>query len=313
MRTTGVSQRKKLEQKLKTLSNEIGNTGLYDVRRVYAKPGVKIFAKIEWAQLGGSVKARPAFNIIKTAIKKGHLGHGKALLDATSGNTGIAYASIAKNLGIPVVLCLPQNASDERKNILTALGAELVLTSELEGTDGAQEVAKSLYQQNPDKFFYASQYTNEANWQAHYNGTAREIWNQTNGQVTHFVAGLGTTGTFVGTSKKLKEYNTAIQAVALQPQSAMHGLEGWKHLETAITPEIYDHKAADQMLEVDTESAYRVMKALKRRSDLAVSPSAAANLIGAIKVAEHIDKGVIVTSFADNGDKYSEVYKRLGL
>jgi len=248
MRTnTDLKSKFDLEFKLLKISERIGNTRLFRIRNLFNKPGVEILAKLEWEQLGQSVKARPAFNIIKKAIAKGELGKGKALLDATSGNTGIAYASIAAELDIPVVLCIPENASEERKEILTDLGAELVLTSALEGTDGSQEVAQGLYLQNPEKYFYAQQYRNEANWQAHYYGTAREIWEQTRGSVTHFVAGLGTTGTFVGTSRRLKEFNSHIKTVALQPDNPMHGLEGWKHLETAHVPAIYDASTADKV------------------------------------------------------------------
>ncbi len=314
MRTrTEFKTRFDLEYQILDLSEQIGNTRLFRIRNLFNKPGVEILAKLEWEQLGGSVKARPAFNIIKKAITSGELGRDKVLLDATSGNTGIAYASVAKELGIRVVLCLPENASEKRKEILSDLGAELILTSALEGTDGAQEVAKGLYQQNPKKYFYARQYANEANWQAHYYGTAREIWEQTRGSITHFVAGLGTTGTFVGTSRRLKEYNPHIQTIALQPDNPMHGLEGWKHLETAHVPAIYDATTADRFLEVSTEEAYDMVASLVKEEGLRVSPSAAANLVGAIKLAQTINKGLIVTPFADNADKYSEVYDHLGL
>lgn len=314
MRTrTELKSQLDLEYQILNISEKIGNTRLFRIRNLFNKPGVEILAKLEWEQLGGSVKARPAYNIIKKAVAIGELGRDKVLLDATSGNTGIAYASVARELGIPVVLCLPENASQERKDILKELGAELVLTSALEGTDGAQEVAKGLFQQNPDKYFYARQYANEANWQAHYYGTAREMWEQTRGSLTHFVAGLGTTGTFVGTSRRLKEFNPHIQTIALQPDNPMHGLEGWKHLETAHVPAIYDRSTADRFLEVSTERAYELVKQLFIKEGLRVSPSAAANLAGAIQVASGIEKGLIVTTFADNGDKYSEVYNHIGI
>ncbi|MCL4122115.1 UNVERIFIED_CONTAM: hypothetical protein GTU68_011610 [Idotea baltica] len=261
--------------------------------------------------MGGSVKARPAFNIIKQAILEGKLTEGKHLLDATSGNTGIAYATFGAALGIPITLCLPENASQERKQILTALGVDLIYTSRFESTDGAQLKAKELVAQNPEKYYYADQYANDNNWKAHYNGTALEIWEKTNQQITHFVAGLGTTGTFMGTSKRLHELNENIECVALQPNNPMHGLEGWKHLETAIVPKIYNENAADSFLEVDTIESFDMVKSIAQKEGLLVSPSAAANLLGAIQIAEQIDEGVIVTTFADNAEKYSEVMKHI--
>ena len=191
--------------------------------------------KQEWMQLSGSVKCRPAYRIFLDAIEKGELTEDKTLLDATSGNTGIAYAAIGSALGIKVALCLPENASKERKQILASLGAEIIYTSKYEGTDGAQDVAKGLAQRKPDKYFYADQYKNDNNWKAHYHTTAVEIFNDIP-HLTHFVTGLGTTGTFVGTGRRLKEFNPEIQLISFQPDSAMHGLEGWKHLETAIVP-----------------------------------------------------------------------------
>ncbi|MBP7272571.1 MAG: cysteine synthase family protein [Saprospiraceae bacterium] len=287
----------------------IGKTPLYPIRHIYTKKGVSILAKLEWQQLGGSIKSRPAFNIIINAIEQGQLPVGKQLLDATSGNTGIAYATIGAALGIPVTLCLPENASEERKNILQSLGVNIIYTSRFDGTDGAQLKAKELFAAQPDRYFYADQYANDANWRAHYETTANEIWNQTAGQITHFVAGLGTTGTFVGTSRKLKLLNRNIQTIALQPDNPMHGLEGWKHLETAIVPKIYDAAVADQFIEIDTLESYDLIKQVAQKEGLLLSPSAAANLAGAIKVAEQIERGIIVTVFADNSDKYSEVLK----
>lgn len=289
----------------------VGKTPLYEIRNVFQKPGVRIFAKLEWQQLGGSVKSRPAFNIIKNAIQDGQLGHGRHLLDATSGNTGIAYAAICAALNIPLTLCLPENASIERKRILQALGVNIVFTSRFEGTDGAQLEAKRLFKENPDHYFYADQYANDHNWRAHYETTAPEIWQQTSGKVTHFVAGLGTTGTFTGTGRGLKMFNPDIELVALQPDNPMHGLEGWKHLETAIVPKIYDSSLADRFLEIDTLESYDMMRLLAQQEGLLVSPSAAANLLGAIKVAEEIESGVIVTTFADNAEKYAEVMERI--
>ena len=292
---------------LNQVFQQIGNTPLFEIKNAYYKPGVKIYAKLEWQQLGSSVKARPAFQIIKNAILLGHLQNGKRLLDATSGNTGIAYASIGAALGVPVTLALPENASEERKTILNALGAEIIFTSKMESTDGAQKVAKEMATLYPDKFYYADQYNNDANWQAHFSGTAPEIWQQTRGTITHFVAGLGTTGTFTGTGRGLKKLDPNIQLVALQPDNPMHGLEGWKHLETAKVPGIYNQNLADQFKEVDTYQAYEMVKNIARKEGLLVSPSAAANLLGAIQIAEEIESGVIVTTFADTADKYSEV------
>ena len=300
-----------LESKLEKVSLLVGNTPLFRISNVFRKPGVEIYAKLEWHQLGGSVKSRPAFNIIKKALLEGRLGKQKQLLDATSGNTGIAYASIGAALGIPVTLCLPENASEERKTILEALGANIIFTSKFESTDGAQLKAKELSENHPEKFYYADQYANDNNWKAHYQTTGVEIWEQTKGKITHFITGLGTTGTFTGTSKRLKEFNSKIEVIALQPDNPMHGLEGWKHLETAIVPKIYDENLADQFLAIDTLEAYDLIKKVARKEGLLISPSAAANLLGAIKLGNEIDEGIIVTTFADNAEKYSEVMSHI--
>lgn len=291
-------------KKLRNIAQFIGNTPLFPLNNVYQKAGVKIFAKLEWQQFGGSVKARPAFNIFKNAIEAGYIKAGMHLLDATSGNTGIAYASIGAALGIPVTLCVPENASNARKQILESLGANMIYTSRFESTDGAQAYAKQLKAEQPDLYYYADQYANPNNWKAHYHGTALEIFEQTEGAITHCVAGLGTTGTFVGTSRRLKALNPHIKLVSLEPDIALHGLEGWKHLETAKVPKIYDPTIADQHLEIDTEEAYFFIKKVAEKEGLLISPSAAANLVGAIRVAERISEGVIVTVFPDNGDKY---------
>jgi cysteine synthase B len=296
--------------KIKQLSSRVGNTPVHEVKNVFSKNRVKIFAKKEWEQLSGSVKARAAFNIVRAAVESGELHEGKILLDATSGNTGIAYAAIGKELGLKVALCLPENASPERKSILKVLGAGIIFTSKFEGTDGAQQVAVELAAQHPDLYFYADQYKNDHNWQAHYKHTATEIF-ETFPALTHFVAGLGTTGTFTGTGRRLKELNPMIQLVALQPDSALHGLEGWKHLETAVVPAIYDPSLADVFLEIDTAEAYEMMKAARRHEGLWLSPSSAANLVGAIKVAEKLERGTVVTIFPDNADKYGDIVKRL--
>ena len=299
-----------LQSKLNEVARQVGNTPLLPLRKIFSKKNVHLFAKEEWKQLSGSVKCRPAFNIIRKAIENGELSQDSALLDATSGNTGIAYAAIGSKLGIKVVLCLPENASKERKEILQSLGAEIILTSRFEGTDGAQETAKELVEKNPGKYFYADQYKNDNNWKAHYLTTAPEIFNALPG-ITHFVAGLGTTGTFTGTGRKLRELKPSINLVSLQPDSALHGLEGWKHLETAVVPAIYDSSVADENFEVTTEEAYEMLKAIAKYEGIILSPSSAANIAGAIRVAEKLDEGTVVTMLPDNADKYSEVIKKI--
>ncbi|GAB4491710.1 MAG: cysteine synthase family protein [Saprospiraceae bacterium] len=299
-----------LLSRLRQVGQKIGNTPIHHVSGLFSKKGVRIYAKKEWEQLSGSVKARAAFNIIRAAIQNGDLHRGKILLDATSGNTGIAYAAIAKELGLRVALCLPENASPERKTILQSLGAEIILTSKFEGTDGAQEVARELASERPALYYYADQYKNDNNWKAHFQHTAPEIFGSFP-HTTHFVAGLGTTGTFTGTGRRLKEFNPEIQLIALQPDSALHGLEGWKHLETAVVPGIYDENLADEFLEIDTAEAYEIIKAAKQHEGLLLSPSSAANLAGAIKVAEKLETGTVFTILPDNADKYGEVIKKL--
>jgi cysteine synthase B len=299
-----------LTARARLLGKQIGRTPLHRITRLFAKPGVTILAKQEWQQLSGSVKARAAYYIFKSAINSGALNSNKTLLDATSGNTGIAYATIGQQLGIPVTLCLPENASAERKEILQSLGAEIIYTSRFEGTDGAQEVARELAAAHPDKYFYADQYKNDNNWKAHYHSTALEILHAVP-CVTHFVAGLGTTGTFTGTGRRLKEWNAAIHLTSLQPDNPLHGLEGWKHLETAVVPAIYDNTLADENMEVGTEETYEIIRAAHKHEGLLLSPSAAANLAGAMQVAKKLDQGFVVTILPDNADKYSEVIKKL--
>ena len=290
--------------------SQIGNTPLRSFPNIFRKEHVLLFAKQEWEQLSGSVKARAAYAIFRDAIEKNLLHPGKILLDATSGNTGIAYARIGRILGIPVTLCLPENASAERKEILRSLGVELILTSRFEGTDGAQEIARGLADESPERYFYADQYKNENNWKAHYEGTAPEILNALPG-VTHFITGLGTTGSFVGTGRRLKEKDPSIRIISLQPDNALHGLEGWKHLDTATVPKIYDSTLADENLEISTEDAYQMMRLVKEKEGLVLSPSSAANLFGAIRLASQLDHGVIVTLLPDNGDKYGELTKKI--
>jgi len=286
----------------------IGNTPLIRIERVTRHlPNVEIVAKAEWLNPGGSVKDRAALAMIQGGLANGELRPGKTILDATSGNTGIAYAMIGAALGYPVKLFLPHSASEERKRILHAYGAELVMTPGDEGTDGAIRRVRELAAADLEKYFYPDQYSNAANWQAHYRGTANEIWEQTGGRVTHFVAALGTSGTFVGTTRRLKELNPEIRCASLQPDGPWNGLEGWKHMPTALRPAIYDDTLADENLEISTEESYRMVKRLAREEGLLVSPSAAAALLGCLAVAEKIPAGqtaVMVTVFADSAAKY---------
>jgi len=291
-----------------SLLERIGNTPLIRIKRVAEHlPDVAIFAKAEWFNPGGSVKDRPALGMIRAGLQSGALRPGKTILDATSGNTGIAYAMIGAVLGYPVKLFLPQSASEERKRILIAYGARLVMTPGDEGTDGAIRRVRELAAAEPDRYFYPDQYGNPANWQAHYHGTANEIWQQTGGRITHFVAALGTSGTFVGTTRRLKELKPGIGCVSLQPDGPWNGLEGWKHMPTALRPAIYDDKLADSNRDVSTEESYRMVKRLAREEGLLVSPSAAAALVGTLSVAATLPAGqpaVMVTVFADSAAKY---------
>jgi cysteine synthase B len=286
----------------------IGNTPLLRLTRIGSEfPNVNFFAKAEWANPGGSVKDRPALSMIQDGLSTGKLSAGKTIVDATSGNTGIAYAMIGAALGYPVKLFLPHSASHERKRILAAYGAELVMTPGDEGTDGAIRRVRELVAENPGDYFYPDQYSNPANWQAHYHTTANEIWQQTRGEITHFVAALGTSGTFVGTTRRLRELNPAIRFISLQPDGPWNGLEGWKHMPTALRPAIYDHTLADENLEVSTELSYRMVKRLAREEGLLVSPSAAAALLGCFAVAKSLapeERANIVTVFADSASKY---------
>jgi cysteine synthase B len=288
--------------------DRIGNTPLLRLARIGQDfPNIEFCAKAEWFNPGGSVKDRAALGMIRAGIASGELRAGKTIIDATSGNTGIAYAMIGAALGYPVALCLPDSASHERKRILAAFGAEMIVTPGDEGTDGAIRRVHKIVAADPQKYFYPDQYSNPANWQAHYHGTANEIWEQTAGRITHFVAGLGTSGTFVGTTRRLKELNPAIRCISLQPDASFHGLEGWKHMETAIRPSIYDDTVADENLEVSTEGAYGLVKRAAREEGLLLSPSAGAAFLGCFQVAKKIpseESAVIVTVFADSGTKY---------
>ena len=239
--------------------------------------------KAEWYNPGGSVKDRAAARIVAEARRAGKLAPGKILLDSTSGNTGIAYAMLGAALGFPVTLCVPENVSPERKRILQAYGANIIYTDPAEGSDGAIKIARQLAERHPDLYFYADQYSNDANWRAHYDTTANEIWQQTEGRITHFVAMLGTTGTFVGTTRRLKDLNPTIHCISLQPDSAFHGIEGAKHLPSAIVPRIYDASLADQNLEIATEDAHAMARRLAREQGLLVGVSAAAAIVGSLQ------------------------------
>jgi cysteine synthase B len=311
-------QRKGLELMEKTatttalgmsLSDRIGSTPLVRLEQIArGLKGVTLLGKVEWTNPGGSVKDRAAASMVRDAQKRDVLKPGKTILDATSGNTGIALAMMGAALGIPVRLAMPSNVSPERKRILRAYGAEVEWTDPGQSSDGAIRRARELAGNDPDRFCYLDQYSNNANWQAHYNTTGPEILAQTSGQITHFVAGLGTTGTFMGTTRRLKEHNPAIQAISFQPDSPFHGLEGLKHMATAIVPTIYDPRIADHELEIETEAAYDMAKRLAREEGLLVGISAAAAVVACLKIArEESEAGrraVIVTVLPDSADKY---------
>jgi cysteine synthase B len=297
-----------------SIPERIGNTPLVRLEQVARDlsgnvlPGITLLGKAEWANPGGSVKDRAAASMVADARARGRLGPGKTLLDATSGNTGIAYAMLGAALGFPVLLAMPSNVSPERKRILEAYGAQIDWTDPDKGSDGAIRRARELAGNDPDRFFYADQYSNDANWLAHYRTTGPEIWQQTAGRVTHFIAGLGTSGTFMGTTRRLKEFNPAIQAISFQPDSPFHGLEGMKHMATAIVPAIYNPHLADRDLEVETEAAYAMARRLAREEGLLVGISAAAAVVASLQVArEEAEAGreaVIVAILPDSADKY---------
>ena len=293
----------------------VGNTPLLRMGRLTEHlAGVQILGKAEWANPGGSVKDRAATAIVKAAQAAGRIlpgadrKSGEHLLDATSGNTGIAYAMLGAAMGFPVTLCMPTNVSPERKRILAAYGAEVVWTDPADGSDGAIRKAREMATSEPGRYFYADQYSNENNWLAHYYTTANEIWQQTEGRITHFVAGLGTSGTFMGTTRRLRELNPAVRCYSMQPDSPFHGLEGMKHMATAIVPRIYDPALADRNLEMETERAHAMARRLARTEGLLVGVSAAANLAAALQVAEEEAaagrEAVIVTVLCDSADKY---------
>src|ERR1700694_2811994 len=291
-----------------SLVERIGNTPLLRLDALTRDlPGIVLLGKAEWYNPGGSVKDRAAANIVAEAQRTGKLRPGQSLLDSTSGNTGIAYAMLGAAEGFPVTLCMPENVSRERKQILQGYGANIIYTDPCDGSDGAIRRARELARNHPDQYFYADQYSNDANWLAHYHGTANEIWQQTEGRVTHFVSMLGTSGTFVGTTRRLRELNPAIRCISLQPDSPFHGIEEAKHMASAIVPKIYDAKLADEDIGISTEDAYTMAKRLAREEGLLVGISAAAAVVGCLQVARRLRNGesaVFVTVVCDSGDKY---------
>jgi cysteine synthase B len=292
-----------------SIESSIGNTPLIRLRRITRDlpPGVEVFAKAEHLNPGGSVKDRAALAMILEGERSGELRPWMTILDATSGNTGIAYGAIGAARGYPVTICLPKNASLRRKQILRSLAVKLIETDPLLSTDGAQQMARELFAQDPKKYFYPDQYNNPNNWLAHYKSTAPEIWRQTDGLITHFITGLGTSGTFVGTTRRLKELNPAIQTISIQPDSPFHGLEGLKHMGTALVPGIYDPTLADENVEVTTEAGQEMTRRLAQEEGLLVGTSSGANVFAALRLARSLPGGsVVVTILCDGGERYLE-------
>ena len=292
-----------------SIESSIGNTPLIRLRNVTRDlpAGVEVRVKAEHLNPGGSVKDRPALWMILEGERSGRLRPGMTILDATSGNTGIAYGMIAAARGYPVTICLPKNAGRQRKRILRSFGVELIETDPLLSTDGAQLVARELATKEPEKYFYPDQYNNPANWRAHYESTAPEIWEQTERRITHFIAGLGTSGTFVGTTRRLKELNPSVRAISMQPSSPFHGLEGLKHMATAMVPGIYDPALADENVEVTTEDGQEMARRLAREEGLLVGTSSGANVFAALRLALSLPSGsVVVTILCDGGERYLE-------
>ena len=304
--TEKVKQRDERDR-IADLESQIGNTPLLRLRNIarHLPVGVELFVKAEHLNPGGSVKDRAALRMILEGERSGRLYPGKTILDATSGNTGIAYAMLGAVRRYPVTLCLPKNASEERKQILRIYGTNIIETDPLLGTDGAQLLAREIATRDPQKYFYPDQYNNEANWRAHYDGTAREIWEQTKGRVTHFLSGLGTCGTFVGVSRRLKEYNPEVRAISMEPDSPIHGLEGLKHLPTSRMPGIFDPTLADEKVEVVTEEAQAMARRLAREEGLFVGVSSGANVVAALTLARKLPpNSVLVTILCDGGERY---------
>ena len=283
----------------------VGNSPLVRLQTLTRDyPEVELYAKAEWSNPGGSVKDRAALSIILDAERTGKLTRDKILLDSTSGNTGIAYAMICAARGYRLKLCIPANVSLERKRILKAYGADVLYTDPLQGSDGAIRKARELHQENPDLYFYADQYNNPANWRAHYETTGREIFEQTGGRITHFIAGLGTSGTFTGVTRRLREFKPGVKCISVQPDSSFHGLEGLKHMPSAIVPGIYDSTLADENLEIGTEETHVMARRIAREEGLLVGISSAAAVVAALRVAKQVRRGVIVVVFPDGGDRY---------
>jgi cysteine synthase B len=288
-----------------SITELIGNTPLIRLRSFEAGlPDVELYAKAEWRNPGGSVKDRAAARMIADGERAGLLTRDKIILDATSGNTGIAYAMIGAARGFKVRLCMPENVTPERKKVLRAFGADVVFTNPMEGSDGAITTVRELYAKDPDRYFYPDQYSNDSNWKAHYDTTGPEIIEQTAGRLTHFVAGLGTSGTFMGVGRRLRDFRPSISLVSVQPDSPLHGLEGLKHMESAIVPAIYDPALADEDVRVGTEEAFDLTRRLARQEGLLVGISSGANLAGALAVARRSPKAVVVVIFCDGGEKY---------
>jgi cysteine synthase B len=282
----------------------IGNTPLVRLEAFEPRAGVEIHAKLELYNAGGSVKDRAALAMVEDGERRGALGAGRVLLDATSGNTGISYAMLGAARGFLVKLCIPANVTRERRQMLASYGAELVLTDAMEGSDGAIREARRIYAADPDRYFYPDQYSNDANWRAHFDTTGVEILEQTGGQVTHLVAGVGTGGTFVGTGRRLRASGRPVELISVQPESPLHGLEGLKHMASAIVPAIYDPLLADRNVTVSTEDAHAMTRRLARDAGLFVGPSSGAALVAAVEVARSIDRGLVVTVFPDGGGRY---------
>jgi len=289
-----------------TLVDKIGNTPLLRLRRVLPKelsPRVEVYAKAEWFNPGGSVKDRPAFRMIREGIDSGIFKPGQTLIDSTSGNTGIAYAMIGAVMGFPVELVMPKNVSLERKKILKAYGAGIIYSDPLKGSDGARMMVQERVDKNPDRYFFPDQYSNPSNWRAHYESTGPEIWRDTEGRITHFVAGMGTSGTMMGISRFLKEKNPDIQTIALQPE-AFHGVEGWKNMDSAVPVKIYDPQVHDVKITIPTEPAYDWARQLALKEGLLVGISSGAAFYGALEAIKDLKEGVVVVIFPDGGDKY---------
>lgn len=297
--------------KLQHLAFQVGDTPLVPINQAWSRPRVEIYAKLEWEQLGNSVKTRPALRMIEAAIRSDQLRPGMRIFDSTSGNTGIAYCAIGAYLGIPVTVVMPEDATEERKTLMRSLGGELLLVDPAMTSDEVFHHTQRLAEERGEEYCYLNQYDNPANWQAHYEGTAKEIYEQSKGRITHFVSSLGTCGTFTGTARFFHEQHPHVQCVALHPDRPDHELEGWKHLDSSRHPAIYEAGLAQSHLVVSDQEAFYWLKQAARHEGLLLSPSAAGALAGAVKVAEQLERGVVVTIFPDDASKYGALYQRL--